>query len=103
MQKPCLSCTRSPNPLECEQKNCQQWQRWFIESWDSLRVQPRLQREFPAQPEGTVIGGRHYALPHRVHSYLDNDPCSGCQCPRDLCNIPCRVKRTWTRVRELLQ
>lgn len=104
MIKPCLRCTRVRDPLECDNKNCRPWRQWFTERWDQLRREPRLRREaMERQPEGMVIGGQRYALPHRVHSYLDHDPCEGCLCPRDLCVIPCRIKRDWVTARELTQ
>lgn len=104
MIKPCIRCTRVADPLECDNKNCRPWRQWFEDSWDSVRRAPRLQREArKRQMEGVVIGGQQYALPHRVHSYLDNDPCSGCLCPRDLCSIPCRIKRDWVAAKEILQ
>ena len=104
MIKPCIRCNRVADPMNCENKNCLPWRQWFLTSWDRLRREPRLSREhYPKQPEGMVIGGQHYALPHRVENYLDRDPCSGCLCPRDLCTIPCRIKRDWQRARELVQ
>ena len=103
MRKPCLNCTRVDNPAECENKECMPWRRWFIESWDSLRREPRLLREAHLETEGVDIGGTRYALPHRVHGYLEKDPCGDCLCPRDLCRIPCRIKRNWVKAKELLQ
>ena len=104
MNKPCISCTRVTDPENCENKNCRVWQRWYIETWDQLRREPRLQKERQEkETEGTVIGGVRYALPHRVHDYLRNDPCTGCLCPRDLCTIPCRIKRDWITTLKLLR
>jgi len=104
MIKPCICCNRVADPANCEDKSCRVWRRWFVESWNAMRQEPRLSREAqPRIPEGTVIGGVRYALPHRVHSYLQNDPCEGCLCPRDLCVIPCRIKRDWVGAVELLQ
>lgn len=103
MKKPCISCNRVADPENCENKACRVWQAWFVESWECLRRQPRLARELPPEKEGAVIGGVRYALPHRVKGYLDKDPCEGCQCPRDLCVLPCRVKRDWDAARQLLQ
>ena len=49
---------------------------------------PRLNIEQqPRQAEGICIGGKYYALPHRVDSYLHTDPCAKCLCPRDLDNV----------------
>lgn len=101
MKSPCLKCTRVKNPRDCEEKNCKAWRSWFIETWDAQRMQFRLAREHLAlEKEGENIGGIRYALPHRVHSYLENDPCKGCMSPRDLCRVPCKVKRNWVRARE---
>lgn len=99
---PCMRCTRVSDPCNCEDKSCARWRRWFVESWDSLRRQPRLQKECPAQLQGVCIGGVYYAQPHRVHTYLNTDPCEKCLCPRDLCTIPCREKRTWLNNRRVV-
>lgn len=101
MKSPCLKCTRVKNPRDCEEKNCKAWRSWFIETWNAQRMQFRLAREHLAlEKEGENIGGTRYALPHRVHSYLENDPCKGCMSPRDLCRVPCKVKRSWSKARE---
>lgn len=103
MIKPCITCTQVIDPENCENRDCKRWQRWYIATWNNMRATPRLEREhFPKEPEGMVIGGVRYALPHRVHDYLGKDPCRGCLCPRDLCVIPCRVKRDWSQTWELL-
>ena len=103
MRKPCLHCTRVVCPEACDNKECMPWREWFVDSWDRLRREPRLLREAHLETDGVVIGGERYALPHRVHGYLDNDPCEKCLCPRDLCRIPCRIERNWLQVKELLQ
>ena len=101
---PCHSCTRVKNPRNCEEKGCKVWKDWFIETWDRQRMQFRLAREHMAvEMEGENIGGVRYALPHRVHNYLETDPCSRCLSPRDLCKVPCKVKRNWTYNREKLR
>ena len=101
---PCMSCTRVHNPAGCENKECKVWKSWFVESWDRMRVQPRLSMEqVPTTPLGVNIGGTYYALPHRVKGYLQKDPCDGCLCPRDLCVLPCKIKRQWLRTRALPQ
>lgn len=98
---PCNRCTKVPNPWDCNDKNCIRWRNWFVEKWDAMRVIPRLNMEKrPRQAEGLVIGGRYYALPHRVENYLNTDPCKSCLCPRDLCVIPCRLRRDWLLARE---
>ena len=104
MNKPCITCTRVTDPANCENKDCRLWQRWYVETWNQMRAAPRLDREQrPKETEGIVIGGVRYALPHRVDGYLQRDPCKGCLCPRDLCVIPCRIKRDWASARELVQ
>ena len=101
MNSPCLKCTRVDDPRSCENKNCQVWRNWFVSRWDHLRLQTRLVREkIPTQMEGVNIGGTTYALPHRVHSYLETDPCEKCLCPRDLCMLPCKQKRNWLKAKE---
>ena len=104
MKSPCLKCTRVKNPKNCEDKTCKVWRSWFVETWNSQRMQFRLAREQMAvEMEGVNIGGTRYALPHRVRSYLHTDPCSQCLSPRDLCKVPCKVKRNWTHNREELK
>lgn len=101
MTCPCNRCNKVADPRQCENKECRQWQSWFIEKWNTMRVAPRLDIERrPREMEGVCIGGRYYAMPHRVNRYLHNDPCQTCMCPRDLCVIPCRVKRDWQAARE---
>lgn len=101
MTCPCNRCVKVPDPHQCENKDCRQWRQWFIDKWDTLRVKPRLEIETrPRESEGVCIGGRYYALPHRVDNYLRNDPCEKCLCPRDLCVLPCRIKRDWLAARQ---
>lgn len=101
MNSPCARCTKVSDPRSCDNKDCRQWRKWFLEKWDAMRVAPRLQMEkTPKQLEGVCIGGKYYALPHRVDHYLHTDPCDGCLCPKDLCVLPCRVKRDWQAARE---
>lgn len=99
---PCMRCTRVSDPGACDDKSCVKWRRWFVERWDSMRRQPRLEKELPAGREGICIGGVVYAQPHRVRSYLHTDPCEKCLCPRDLCALPCREKRNWLSARQAL-
>ena len=101
MTNPCMRCTKVDNPAQCDDKDCRLWQQWFIERWNRMRVIPRLEIENrPKQQEGICIGGKYYALPHRIDSYINTDPCDSCLCPRDMCVIPCRVKRDWQNARE---
>lgn len=98
-ESPCLTCCRVKNPAACENKNCKVWREWFCHSWEQTRCQPALQRELRCTGIGTVnIGGTHYALPHRVQEYLQNDPCKNCPFPKELCNSPCPAKRSWNEI-----
>ena len=98
---PCLRCTRVAQPRECENKNCKLWRSWYIQKWDDMRKRQRLAMErLDVEREGVCIGGEVYALPHRVKGYLETDPCEKCLCPRDLCVVPCKIKRSWKQARE---
>lgn len=100
-KSPCLNCTRVRDPRGCDDKNCKLWQAWFVGKWDDMRFAQRLAMEkVKLEQEGVCIGGEHYALPHRVNSYLGSDPCENCRCPKDLCALPCKVKRAWLKARE---
>ena len=101
MTCPCNRCERVADPRNCDNKDCRLWQKWFIEKWNTMRAAPRLAIEKrPRETEGICIGGQFYALPHRINSYLTKDPCESCLCPRDLCAIPCRMKRDWLTTRK---
>ena len=98
---PCMRCERVADPAQCENKDCQVWRKWFTGQWDEMRLQTRLSMErLETRPEGVNIGGTYYAPPHRVKRYLENDPCEGCLCPRELCVLPCKLKRQWKQARE---
>ena len=104
MIKPCWNCTQVQDPANCDDSSCLRWQQWFAHTWDDMRHSLRVDMENrPKVPEGEVIGGVHYALPHRVQDYLNADPCGNCLCPKDLCRIPCRMKRQWLNTKTLLQ
>ncbi len=93
---PCLSCSRVPDPRACDNKNCRQWQQWFLGRWDLIHRYPRKQMDNAVlKPVGVPLGGRHYAAPHQVQAYLQKDPCEKCVCPKELCSTPCRVRRAW--------
>ena len=98
---PCLTCTRVPNPRNCENKQCKLWQRWFLARWNLIHTWPRavMDRE-DFRPGGVAVGGSLYAHPDAVRRYLATDPCKGCLCPRDLCATPCRRKVTWLEAKE---
>lgn len=97
---PCLSCTRVKDPRDCENKNCQLWQRWFIARWEAMRKLVRDEMEEAPAPVGVHISGQTYAAPHQVQRYLQTDPCAECLCPRGLCSLPCRLKRNWLEARK---
>lgn len=93
---PCLCCQRVADPRNCDNKNCVQWRQWFLARWELIRRYPRQHMEDAVlKPVGVPVGGRHYAAPHQVKTYLQTDPCQACICPRDLCSTPCRVRRAW--------
>lgn len=100
MISPCMRCERVKDPRECTDKDCVQWRRYFLQSWEGMRREVREQaRALPTAPEGVNIGGTHYAPPHRVKGYLQTDPCKGCVCPQGLCLLPCARKRRWQNAR----
>lgn len=98
---PCLTCTRVVNPRACDNKNCQSWQKWFLDRWALIHAYPRQQMEqAKLEPVGVTVGGKHYAAPNQVRRYLENDPCAACPCPKDLCSSPCRVRRAWDEAKK---
>ena len=36
-EKPCLNCRKKKDPANCDKKNCQVWQIWFVSRWDAMR------------------------------------------------------------------
>ena len=97
---PCMTCTRVIDPHNCENKNCQVWQRWFLARWEAMRRSVRVEMETaPREKVGVGIGGRRYAPAHVVHKYLNTDPCSACICNKDLCYEPCPSRRSWEMAR----
>ncbi len=98
---PCLRCTRVANPRECDNKNCKQWQAWFLQRWEMIHAYPRKKMEqSKVVPVGVPLGGQHYAAPHQVQAYLRTDPCQACLCPKDLCATPCRIRRDWEAAKQ---
>ena len=96
MNSPCLECTRVRNPQDCENKGCKDWQAWFIDRWEAMRRNVREQMEERTPQEiGVPLGGEHYAHPHRIREYLQQDPCASCLCPKDVCHAPCPARITW--------
>jgi len=93
-KSPCLTCTRVRDPQNCENKTCRDWQAWFIDRWESMRDAVRKDMSRAELHEvGVPLGGERYASPHRVRTYLQNDPCASCPCGH--CDIPCPVRKTW--------
>lgn len=73
-QSPCVTCTRVPNPNNCENKLCQPWKQWFLARWAEI----------------------HALANHEVVSKnLSKDPCESCVCPVEVCAVPCDKKRIW--------
>lgn len=97
---PCLVCKRVRNPKACNNKNCEQWQQWFIGRWETVRQQ--LQQELarlPQAPAGVNIGGRRYATPHQMREFLQDDPCARCPRNNASCTAPCQVRRVWEQAK----
>lgn len=70
-ESPCVGCRRTADPEGCDNKDCKQWQRWYIARWDHLR-----QRFLRGQ-----------------------DPCESCPCPKELCLEDCQRRRQWLEER----
>ena len=76
LKSPCLTCARVRDPKNCENKNCRDWQAWFIDRWESMREFVRQDMASAKLQEcGVPLGGERYASPHRVKAYLETDPC----------------------------
>lgn len=80
-ESPCASCTRVKDPHNCENKNCQVWQRWYIARWEQLRCQ---------------LGGAADSTP----SKKGQDPCETCLYPKPLCAAICNLKKDWLAARK---
>ena len=97
---PCMGCTRVQDPRNCENKNCQLWQKWFLNRWEGMRKAFLVQMHTtPREKAGVGIGGIRYAMPHEVRAYYRQDPCTGCVCNKDLCDNPCPSRRSWEMAR----
>ena len=73
----------------------------------SIRIIPQLlpqhfyeMEALELKPLGMNIGGNYYMSAHQRMAYLRKDPCSDCLCPKDLCQTPCQLRRTWDAARE---
>ena len=97
---PCCGCIRVPDPERCENKNCRLWQKWFISRWERLRAYPRRLMDGKPEPVGVPLGGKQYAAPHLTRAYMEKDPCNGCMCSPDLCQVPCRARQHWAKAHE---
>lgn len=98
---PCMRCVKVEDPTACNNKDCAAWRKWYISRWDDMRFSVRGGMErVKREPAGVCIGGNYYSQPHRVRGYLQKDPCKGCLCPKDLCVLPCAIKRSWLAARE---
>ena len=101
---PCLICPKGMDVRSCEDKRCTVWRKWFLSRWDRIHRYPRLVMEqSESVPVGVPLGGRYYAAPHQVKSYLQNDPCDKCSCSADLCVTPCKVRMAWEQAKEMVQ
>ena len=97
---PCVCCTKVADPEKCENKNCAQWQAWFLQRWELIRAFPRYHMENAVlEQPGICLGGRKYAHPETVRQYLRRDPCEKCVSPKDLCTAPCPAHIAWERGR----
>ncbi len=100
-KSPCMGCVKVANAAECDNKDCALWRKWYIQRWNDMRFSVRGDMErVKREPAGVCIGGNYYSQPHRVKGYLQKDPCDGCLCPRDLCVLPCAIKRSWQSARD---
>lgn len=97
---PCLYCSRVKDPENCENKNCKAWKKWFLSRWDLIRGYPRqAMDQIPLKPVGVSIGGHTYCHPNQRRAYIQTDPCNTCKCPRELCSMPCQIRRAWEKVK----
>lgn len=96
MNSPCETCIRVRDPQICENKNCKDWQAWFLDRWETMRQSVRHQiQTAPVTETGIPLGGHFYAHPNRIKTYLRENPCVRCSCPRELCQEACRAKQIW--------
>ena len=100
MESPCLQCSRVKSPANCENKLCKDWQFWFIDRWEAMRKNIRVEMESaPVREIGVPLDGLLYSSPHRVREYLRVDPCQRCLCPKEHCHHPCPAKEAWLRIK----
>ena len=100
MNSPCLQCIRVRDPQICENKQCNDWQAWFLDRWESMRENVRNQiKNAPVQESGVPLGGHRYAAPHQIQTFLKKDPCNGCTDLKNLCRQPCNAKARWNQMR----
>ena len=96
MKSPCETCIRVRDPQACENKNCKDWQAWFLDRWETMRQTVRHQiQNAPVTETGIPLGGRFYVQPNRIQTYLKENPCLRWQCPKALCQETCRAKQIW--------
>ena len=90
MKSPCLDCTRVKDPKNCENKNCKEWQAWFIDRWESMRtyVQAQMEKENAVATPAKIL---------TTHPQGKEDPCDTCPFPKDMCHTPCLVKSAWLK------
>ncbi len=96
MNSPCLVCIRVKDPASCENKQCRDWQVWFIDRWEAMRKNVCAEKNKAALRDiGIPLGGHRYASPHRVQAFMTTDPCQNCLYPKEYCNSPCPTKQIW--------
>ena len=96
MKSPCFTCTRVKDPENCENKNCKDWQAWFLDRWETMRQYVRHEiQNAPVTETGIPLGGHFYVHPHRAQAYLQEEPCVRCCCPVELCQKTCHARSLW--------
>lgn len=92
---PCYRCSRVATPALCDNSNCAIWRRWFTRRWDEMRHACRCQMDRAETiPLGIPLGGFHYAHPHRIREYRQQDPCKKCALT-PICAEKCKIRIRW--------
>ena len=100
-ERPCLECTRVVNPANCENKQCKEWQNWFIARWDAMRASLYASAApLTVERDAITVGGYKYSHPDYVRKFLKDKPCLTCNCPADLCKEPCTLLVVWEAMKE---
>ena len=92
---PCCRCSRVPDPDNCENLHCTTWRTRYIQRWEEMRRQCRCRMDtVETVPLGVPLGGFHYAHPHRIREYRQQNPCHTCAVA-PLCREKCKVRLLW--------